>query len=80
MTQLKIPEEMRQELAGLFGGEFQFCRSKLELRRKCEGGSDGIDYAYNICMIIVIYTIRGDTIRLISARRATRQEAKAYEE
>lgn len=29
-------------------------------------------------LLIVIYTIRTDTIRIISARRATRQEAKIY--
>jgi hypothetical protein len=29
-------------------------------------------------LLIVIYTIRADTIRIISARRATRQEAKVY--
>ncbi len=28
---------------------------------------------------VVVYTMRGDAVRLISARRATRQEAKAYE-
>jgi uncharacterized DUF497 family protein len=31
-------------------------------------------------LLVVIYTMRGDTFRLISARRATPQEAKAYEE
>ncbi len=30
-------------------------------------------------LLVVVYTIRGDAVRLISARRATRQEAKAYE-
>lgn len=30
-------------------------------------------------LLVVVYTIRGDAFRLISARRATRQEAKAYE-
>ena len=30
-------------------------------------------------LLVVVYTMRGETIRLISARRATRQEAKAYE-
>ena len=29
-------------------------------------------------LLIVICTIRADTIRIISARRATRQEAKVY--
>jgi hypothetical protein len=29
-------------------------------------------------LLIVIYTIRADTTRIISARRATRQEAKVY--
>jgi len=29
-------------------------------------------------LLIVIYTVRADTIRIISARRATRQEAKVY--
>lgn len=30
-------------------------------------------------LMVVVYTMRGNAIRLISARRATRQEAKAYE-
>lgn len=31
-------------------------------------------------LLVVVYTMRDDTIRLISARRATRQETKDYEE
>ena len=31
-------------------------------------------------LLVVVYTMRSDTVRLISARLATRQEAKAYEE
>lgn len=31
-------------------------------------------------LLVVVYTMHGDAVRLISARRATRQEAKAYEE
>jgi len=30
-------------------------------------------------MLVVAYTMRGDDIRLISARRATRREVKTYE-
>lgn len=30
-------------------------------------------------LLVVIYTMRGEVIRLISARRATKQETKAYE-
>ena len=30
-------------------------------------------------LLVIVYTIRADAFRLISARRATRQEAKAYE-
>ena len=30
-------------------------------------------------LLVGIYTMRGDAVRLISARRATRQEVKAYE-
>lgn len=29
-------------------------------------------------VLVVSYTIRGDTIRIISARRATRRETKTY--
>lgn len=29
--------------------------------------------------LVVVYTLRGDEIRLISARRATRHEVKCYE-
>ena len=31
-------------------------------------------------VVVVVYTYRGEDIRLISARRATRKERKAYEE
>ena len=34
----------------------------------------------SVLLLVVVYTMRGDAIRLISARRATPQEAKAYEE
>jgi uncharacterized protein len=30
-------------------------------------------------LLVVVYTMRDNAVRLISARRATRQEAKAYE-
>ncbi|NBD18667.1 MAG: hypothetical protein GVY04_21810 [Cyanobacteria bacterium] len=30
-------------------------------------------------LLVVVYTMRGEVFRVISARRATRQEAKAYE-
>lgn len=30
-------------------------------------------------LLVVVYTMRGDIFRLISARRATRREAKVYE-
>ena len=30
-------------------------------------------------ILVVVYTLRGDDIRLISARRATRPEVKTYE-
>ena len=31
-------------------------------------------------LLVVVYTMRGDAVRLISARRATGKETKAYEE
>ncbi len=31
-------------------------------------------------VVVIVYTYRGDDIRLISARRGTRKERKAYEE
>ena len=31
-------------------------------------------------VIVVIFTLRGDTVRIISARKATGRERKAYEE
>lgn len=30
-------------------------------------------------LLVVVYTLRGETIRLISARKATKQEARTYE-
>ena len=38
----------------------------------------GIDFLERV--LVVIYTYRGGTIRLISARRATRRERRAYEQ
>ena len=31
-------------------------------------------------VLVVVYTLRGDEIRVISARKATRQELRQYEE
>ncbi len=31
-------------------------------------------------LLVVVYTMRGEEVRLISARRATRREAQSYEE
>jgi hypothetical protein len=31
-------------------------------------------------VIVVVFTLRGDTVRIISARKATSRERKAYEE
>ncbi|MEM6840205.1 MAG: BrnT family toxin [Cyanobacteria bacterium P01_H01_bin.121] len=31
-------------------------------------------------VLVVVYTLRGDEIRVISARKATRQERRQYEE
>jgi hypothetical protein len=31
-------------------------------------------------LLVVVYTERGDTIRVISARKATSREARAYHE
>ena len=38
-------------------------------------GSDALDR-----VVVVVYTYRGEAIRLISARRATQREKKSYEE
>jgi uncharacterized DUF497 family protein len=48
--------------------------SKLE-ERFVTIGKDGFDR-----VLVVVYTYRGDEIRLISARPATRREVKDYEE
>lgn len=36
--------------------------------------------AFNAKLIVVVHTDRGDNIRIISARRASRRERKCYEE
>jgi len=38
-----------------------------------------LGYSYRNRMLVITHTERGDTIRIISARRATRQERKTYE-
>lgn len=40
--------------------------------------SIGVDAIGRI--LVVVYTYRGDTIRMISARRATKKERRAYDE
>jgi len=39
-----------------------------------------MDEAFNGRLVVVVHTDRGDNIRIISARRANRQERKFYEE
>ncbi|MGB2804745.1 MAG: BrnT family toxin [Candidatus Zixiibacteriota bacterium] len=39
-----------------------------------------IGYSYKYRLLVVVHTERGNRIRIISARRATRQERKTYEE
>ena len=36
--------------------------------------------AFNAKLLVVVHTNRGDNIRIISARRASRRERKSYEE
>ncbi|PYJ85245.1 MAG: hypothetical protein DME70_09865, partial [Verrucomicrobia bacterium] len=36
--------------------------------------------AYNGKLLVVVHTEQGDNVRIISARRANRQEQKFYEE
>jgi uncharacterized DUF497 family protein len=49
--------------------------SAEEEQRFVSIGSDALNR-----IMVVVYTYREDDIRLISARRATRKERKAYEE
>jgi uncharacterized DUF497 family protein len=39
-----------------------------------------IGYSYKHRLLVVVHTERGNRIRIISARRATRRERKTYEE
>ncbi len=39
----------------------------------------GIGEAENGLIIVVVFTVRGDTFRIISARKATKKERKQYE-
>ena len=39
-----------------------------------------IGYSYKYRLLVVVHSERGNRIRIISARRATRQERKTYEE
>ncbi len=38
-----------------------------------------IGMSYNNCILVVVHTERGDNIRIISARKATKKERKYYE-
>jgi len=38
-----------------------------------------IGMSYDNCLLIVVHTERGDNIRIISARKATKKERKYYE-
>jgi uncharacterized DUF497 family protein len=35
--------------------------------------------SFNNCVLVVVHTARGDNIRIISARKATKKERKYYE-
>jgi uncharacterized DUF497 family protein len=37
-----------------------------------------IGHSKNGRLLLVVYTVRGETVRIISARRATRKEAEDY--
>lgn len=39
-----------------------------------------LGYSYRNRLLVVVHTERGDNIRIISARRATRRERRTYEE
>lgn len=42
-------------------------------------GSFAVELGNTVDVLVVVYTIRGEDIRLVSARRATRQEIREYE-
>ena len=68
-----------EEAATVFGDPLSMTiadplHSTVEQRRVTMG------LTYRERLVVVVHTNRGSTIRLISARKATRREKKAYEE
>ena len=51
----------------------------LPARKRGEKRMMAIGKAYSVCFSVV-HTIRGEAIRIISARRSTAKEAKLYEQ
>jgi len=66
------------DAVAIFEDEMALSREDIDAREEQRFVATGRDYLGRI--LTVVYTYRYETIRLISARRATRQEKKAYEQ
>ncbi|MEP6698354.1 MAG: BrnT family toxin [Verrucomicrobiota bacterium] len=68
-----------EEAATVFADSLSFTISDPE-HSTTEQRQITLGRAFNGKMLVVVHTDRGDNIRIISARRASRQERRFYEE
>ena len=66
------------DAVGVFEDEWALTIRQEIVKNEQRFASIGIDFVSHI--VVVVYTYRGDDIRLISARPATKQERNVYEQ
>ena len=66
------------DAVGVFGDEWALTIKQEIVKNEQRFASIGTDFLARI--VVVVYTYRGDDIRLISARPATKSERNAYEQ
>jgi uncharacterized DUF497 family protein len=65
------------DVVGVFDDPYALTREDPDAQNEQRFVSVGMDFLGRV--LTVVYTHRGDSIRLISARHATRREREAYE-
>lgn len=65
------------DAVGVFGDEWALTVREEYVEGEARYATVGTDFLARV--LVVVYTYRGEAIRLISARMATRSERRAYE-
>ncbi len=66
------------DAVGVFEDEWALTIKEQDVEGEQRFVTMGMDFLGRV--LVVVYTYRGNTIRLISARRATRRERRIYEQ